>query len=356
MVKFYTWGKMSDFVNAHFRYRPAQPDHGFRMAGYWVWGSSVIKAEDGRYHMFVSRWPKQWPFHPGWITDSEIVRATSDHPLGPFQFEEVVLGKRGSEYWDGQMAHNPRIVKYKGQYLLFYTGSTSPFPPPEPGEKLDNASYRTVIARSNKRTGVAVADSIYGPWRRFDRPLLPTKPGTFYSFLTSNTTPVINPDDSLYLMFKSRRYEGCKHSQMYIGAASSPNLECEFKVLTDDPIIGPGCSLDEVEDQFVWRESDGRWVLMAKDMTGSLCGEEGAGIIAVSADGLHWQLDSKPKAYSKTVVYADGSECKFNKRERPFVLFEDGRPRWLYTAVGQGNIYAGEPGADTWNQAVEIIG
>jgi len=53
---------------------------GFRMDGYWVWCGSVIKAEDGRYHLFASRWPRDITFHPGWMTNSEIVRAVADKP------------------------------------------------------------------------------------------------------------------------------------------------------------------------------------------------------------------------------------------------------------------------------------
>ena len=34
----------------------------FECEGWWVWGSSVIKGEDGKYHMFVSRFPKSLPF------------------------------------------------------------------------------------------------------------------------------------------------------------------------------------------------------------------------------------------------------------------------------------------------------
>lgn len=37
----------------------------FESSGYWVWGSSVIKGEDNKYHMFVSRFPTSLPFHPG---------------------------------------------------------------------------------------------------------------------------------------------------------------------------------------------------------------------------------------------------------------------------------------------------
>ena len=37
----------------------------FECEGYWAWGSSVVKGDDGKYHMFVSRFPKSLPFHPG---------------------------------------------------------------------------------------------------------------------------------------------------------------------------------------------------------------------------------------------------------------------------------------------------
>ena len=35
----------------------------FECEGYWAWGSSVVKGDDGKYHMFVSRFPKSF-LHP----------------------------------------------------------------------------------------------------------------------------------------------------------------------------------------------------------------------------------------------------------------------------------------------------
>ena len=52
----------------------------FESEGYWSWGSSVVKGDDGKYHMFVSRFPKSLPFHPGWMVASEIVHAVSNVP------------------------------------------------------------------------------------------------------------------------------------------------------------------------------------------------------------------------------------------------------------------------------------
>ncbi len=94
------------------------------MEDYWIWGASVVKGEDNKYQMFASRWPKKYPFFNGYIFYSEIVRAVSDKPEEPFEFQEVVLKPRGSNYWDGRMTHNPTIHKYGDTYLLFYIGTT----------------------------------------------------------------------------------------------------------------------------------------------------------------------------------------------------------------------------------------
>ena len=138
------------------RVRPVRNGTGFQMDGYWVWCGSVIRGEDKRYHMFASRWPKTLPFHPGWLTDSEIVRAVADRPEGPFEFQEVVLGKRGAEYWDGCMAHNPMICRQGGKYILFYTGSTYPFAPLQPHEAADNTSKGTFSTIGRHENGESV--------------------------------------------------------------------------------------------------------------------------------------------------------------------------------------------------------
>ncbi|HKI87430.1 MAG TPA: glycoside hydrolase family protein, partial [Draconibacterium sp.] len=103
---------------------PSVKNGGFKMEGYWVWGASVIRGEDGKYYAFASRWPKKYPFFNGYIFYSEVVRAVSDKPEGPFAFQEVVLKPRGSKYWDGRTTHNPTIHKSGDTYLLYYIGTT----------------------------------------------------------------------------------------------------------------------------------------------------------------------------------------------------------------------------------------
>jgi hypothetical protein len=86
-----TFAANDAFINKH---RPAPLNGGFRMSGYWVWDPSVIKAEDGRYHMFASRWSKDLGFGH-WVSNSKIVRAVSDRPEGPYEYVETVLQPRG---------------------------------------------------------------------------------------------------------------------------------------------------------------------------------------------------------------------------------------------------------------------
>lgn len=266
----------------------------FESEGYWVWGSSVVKGEDGKYHMFVSRFPKSLPFHPGWMIASEIVHATSDTPEGPYKFSDIALPARGAQYWDGRSTHNPRILKYQNKYYLIYMGSTHPFANPT-YEQLTLDSPWCIIGRSNKRIGLAVADSPYGPWKRFDEPILKTKPNTFYSFLTSNPSPIIQEDGSVMMIFKGRTYIGDdKFSDMALGMAYAPSIEGPYEVLNNDQPIFQVNGQGEAEDPFLWKDNKGYHAIF-KDHVSKFTGEQGGGVMAHSKDGIRWTVDKARK-------------------------------------------------------------
>jgi hypothetical protein len=307
---------------------------GFKMDGYWVWCGSVIKGDDGRYHLFASRWPKDISFHPGWMTSSEIVRAVADTPEGPYVFQQVVLPARGAEYWDGRSTHNPSIARHGDTFLLFYMGSTHAFDDPPRGVPFLLTDPRAIVGRSHKRIGLAVASRLDGPWTRFDRPVLDTKPGTFYSFLTSNPSPVVHDDGSVLLMFKARKYEGVPHSRMMLGVARATHYLGPYDVAGNEPVFSAS-RFGEVEDPFVWKSPAG-YELIAKDMTGAVVGEKHAGVHAWSTDGLAWRLASRPKAYTRTVRWDDGTTQLMGQLERPFLLIDGGRPRVMFAAAGDG--------------------
>ena len=321
---------------------------------YWVWCGSVIKGDDGCYHMFASRWPKRLPFHPGWLIASEIVHVTSDTPDGPYEFKDVALPARGAQYWDGRSTHNPRIMKYKDTYVLFYMGSTHPFKEFPYDQELNLQSEYTIVGRSNKRIGIAYSKSLSGPWTRLDKPILETKPNTHYSYLTSNPAPWINEDGSVLLVFKAREYKGDSntYSDMSINVASAPNFMGPYTVLNKEPIF----SLEknaEVEDPCIWKNKDG-YHLLAKDQRGKVTGNPGHGLLAHSKDGLNWVLDDKPYAYSRTLRTESGEEITLGQMERCAVLLDENNDiTHLFFATMNGPS-GFENSTESWNVCVPL--
>ncbi|WP_073120243.1 glycoside hydrolase family protein [Reichenbachiella agariperforans] len=336
----------------------APVDGGLQMEDYWVWGSSVVKGEDGQYHMYASRWPKFLPFHPGWMIRSEIVHAVSDTPEGPYRFSDVALGYRGAQYWDGRSCHNPKIVKHEGKYLLYYMGSTHPFEEVTPDNvaDFDLQSKWCIVGRWRKRVGLAIADSPYGPWQRLDEPILDVKPDSFYSFLTSNPSPLIKEDGSVVLLFKGRSYreDELTHSDQFIGVATASAYDGDYTVVGDEPVFSSE-QFGEVEDPHLWSDEQG-FHMIAKDMTGDIIGDGNhhGGVLAHSEDGIHWVLDENPLAYTRTVTWDNGQTIKQGQLERPFVFVEDGQPTHIFFATMDGPGGFGN-GTKTWNMVIPVV-
>ena len=103
---------------------PRDVENGIEGAEYSYWGGNVIKDDDGKYHMFVCRWPENSykgevkQGHALWWS-SVVVHAVSDNALGPFKVVREI--GRG---------HNPEIYRRKdGSYVVGVMGDrayTSP--------------------------------------------------------------------------------------------------------------------------------------------------------------------------------------------------------------------------------------
>ena len=324
---------------------PAPVNGGFGMPGYWVWCGSVVKGEDGRYHMFASRWPRTQKFTPGWLFYSEVVRASSDNYSGPFKFEEVVLPVRDKNFFDGKSTHNPVIRKCGDKYLLYYMGCTYDFVPNEEDVAWGKRYYETW---NNKRIGLAVADSVFGPWKRPDSPLFEPRKDNWDFNGNTNPAPCVLEDGTVYMFYKSMTQD--RH--LNIGLATADNFEGPYRRRDDQLRIGVQAGAAEVEDPFLWHQ-DGMFHILAKDLTGKICGEKYAGIYAFSKDCIKWEVPDQPKAYSRTVRWADGSVTEQGALERPQLLFENGMPVCMYAATSQGE--TGYWNAkESWNMAIPI--
>lgn len=307
---------------------------GFAMKGYWIWDGCAVKGDDGKYHMFCSRWPDSLLMHPAWMATAEIIHCVADKAEGPYQFVSTVFTDRGAQYWDGRSTFNPQVFKHKGKYYMFYTGSTHPFEAPS-AKEFDLKSKWCTVGRSNKRVGIAVADNVNGPWKRFEKPLLATEPNTFYSFLTSNPTAVIHDNGSVLLMFKGRSHKGNVHSGMSLGVAYAKNILGPYTVVNHKKPVFDYEHWGEQEDPFMWKDEKGYHVIF-KDQVARFTGERGAGALSHSKDGIHWKLDKYPKAWSKLIEWNDGSKQQMGQLERPFIMFQNNQPAYLFFSTMDG--------------------
>ena len=129
-------------------------------------------------------------------------------------------------------------------------------------DEYDRALFCEVWNR--KRIGLAVAESVYGPWKRFDEPILSPRDCRFWDCTAvTNPAAAILPDGQTYLLYKSRTFAD---DALKIGVAYSKSPEGPFIRLSDEPILQNFGRESRVEDPFFWY-ADGTFHLIIKDDT-----------------------------------------------------------------------------------------
>ena len=291
-------------------WKPIVKEAGFRMNGYHVWCGSVWK-ENGTYFLFAARWKKEKSFPAGYLTDSEIVLATTGDLRKPFVFQKVIIGKRDGGYWDSMMAHNPFITKIGDEYVLFYIGN--------PDGQM-----------ATRKIGWARAKDLFGPWERSENPIaLPAD---------ANNPCVVPTNDGVLLYFRD--------GNLKVSVAKADRYDGNYTILNDN--LFPEA---RIEDMFVY-ETDNGFGMIAEDNAGYYTGLLKGGVAFSSEDGIEWDRKSACQAYDFTVTYSDGSKIELQRRERPFLLFDEDRV-YLFNAAKM-NGETKESGGDTWNMVVEL--
>ncbi|MEM9368969.1 MAG: sulfatase-like hydrolase/transferase [Planctomycetota bacterium] len=293
---------------------------------WYIWGASMVRDNDGLCHLFYSRWPRELG-HMAWVTHSEIAHAISDHPLGPYRFEDVALPARGAAHWDGLCTHNPTIHEFDGRYYLYYMGNS--------GDGQATVKLN-MIHRNNQRIGVAVADHPSGPWQRDQAPLIDVSPNDDApdALMVSNPS-ILRRDDGLYVLI----YKAVgKHRPLPSGgpvvhlASTSKSPTGPFEKQLRPIFTAPGVTFP-AEDPYVWAQDNRCWAIV-NDHRGYFNGV-GSDSLALfqSVDGLHWQPAASPLVSERTVWWEDGNEESFHRLERPQLWFENGMPSVLFCAA-----------------------
>lgn len=312
------------FLTEHLQ--PVSPDNIFRTPGYYNWGSSIIKGKDGRYHLFYARWKKEYSF-TGWLVLSEIAHAVSKTPYGPWKYKETVLQGRGPGHWDAYTAHNPKIKYFDGKYYLYYISTNL-------GEdslthdrllEIAHKGYRHplwMVIRNRQRTGVAVASSLEGPWKRLDQPIL--EPSGPITRLTVNPAITKGPDGRYYLVVKGDK-PGAQRFLRNQAIAVGETPTGPF-VMQQEPVI----DYIDTEDMSIWYDGERHrfyGVFHARGFIG----------LVTSTDGIRWRKATRYVLMPKVVPLTGGDTLKPGRLERPFVYTEDGEVKVLSLAAKKGD-------------------
>ncbi|MBI4978961.1 MAG: glycoside hydrolase family protein [Spirochaetes bacterium] len=315
--------KNSDGIDFHALLKPAPMTAKFIDPDYYIWCGTMMKGDDGMYHLFYSRWPRKLG-HYAWVTHSEIAHAVSPSPFGPFTHADVALTRRDASFWDGLCTHNPTIQRFDGKWYLYYMGNT--------GDDVVSKDFNW-NRRNNQRVGVAVADTPSGPWRRFDTPLIDVTPGFHDALCTTNPSVTRRPDGGYLMVYKGVGMEKPLPSGgpvvHLVATADSPTGPF---VKHPNPVFTKSGIAFAAEDPFIWYDRD-RYRAIVKDMAGHFTDAGKSLVQFESSDGLTWTLAEHPLVSRIEVAWENGIVEKLHSLERPQLLIVDGILRALLCAA-----------------------
>ncbi len=314
--------KKGDDLNLSERIPILTEDNFIRTEGYYNWGGSIYKDPEGVYHLFYSRWKKEHRFY-GWLTHSEIAHATSNSPNGPWKYLRTELKSHGKGHWDAITAHNPKIKYFDGKFYLYYIATNF-------GDKeyTEEELYETSqvgyshpnwnILRPNQRTGVAVSNSINGPWERVGQPLI--EPSGPITTLTVNPAITRDKQGKYHLVVKGDKPNETRFIRNQAIAVSDSPIG-PFQML-EKPVI----DYMDTEDMSIWYDN------IRERLYGVFHAHSYIGLVT-SPDGVHWEKAQNDTITTKNLKMEDGSIFKPDRMERPFVHIENDIPEVLVVST-----------------------
>ncbi|MCD2421863.1 glycoside hydrolase family protein [Niabella pedocola] len=314
---------------------------------FYTWCSSVIKGEDGRYHMFYSRWPHgtrteaddsmNYIFNgfSGWLKYSEIAYAVADKAAGPYHYVKTILrGSGNAGSWDRYTMHNPQIRKFGSYYYLYYISNSF-------DTDFHFSDNRTVGKdwlhwlkyNCTQKIGVikaaSLTDLISGRFQKPPGPLM--QPDNEHTFeVATNPSVTSGPDNKYYMMFKSRRPD-VGHMTMWMAVSDQPDRPFRLlgQVFTTADLA--------CEDPYLWYDRRRkRFYAVVKYYSNDkvLAPQFGALALVTSKDGLHWNAATHSLVALRKLKIKGRPAIELAHLERPFLLQDkNGNLQALFAAA-----------------------
>ena len=295
-----------------------------------LWGGSVVKGDDGLYHMLYSRWPKKIGWE--WVNYSEIAHAVSESPFGPFRHKDVALPDRGANFWDGSCTHNPTVYKFNGKYYLYYMGNTG-------DKKIVSVPGKPKINwlhRNNQRIGVAVADNPNGPWQRFDKPALDINHEDSLAhdaLMTSNPSICQMEDGRILMVYKAvgMKYPLPQGGPVVHMVAIADSPIGPFKKYPNPIFLEEGVQFP-AEDPYIWYQA-GKYRAIVKFIE-HIGDQRNFLLVQYESDnGIDWQKARNFQISNREIKWEDGTAQQMDHLERPQLFIENGKPIALICAA-----------------------
>ncbi|MFR9652082.1 MAG: glycoside hydrolase family protein [Rikenellaceae bacterium] len=278
-----------------------------------VWGCAPIYDDEGKVHVYYSKWQREG----SWLIDSEIGHAVADHPEGPYRKLGTILDGREGK-WDRHMVHNPSVYRIDDKYVLLYISNDT---------TKQHRWLKDGMASENLQVvGMAIADSPYGPWKRFDKPVIDISADSMAwdSYCAVNPTMLKHPNGEYWIYY--RAHDRHNDDRRKTGLAIAKNLEGPYVKYGDKALIDHAEYGGQTEDPYIFYYK-GMFHCLIRDMGNY----DWAGNLYLSSDdGINWS-DLKRGHWNGAKYYPvleEKSRC-----ERVQILWRDGEPEYLYNAI-----------------------
>ncbi|MDO6809670.1 glycoside hydrolase family protein [Zobellia galactanivorans] len=240
--------------------KPRYLDNGIEDATWSYWGGNIHRDLTGKYNLFVCRWLEDNPMgHMAWPT-SEVVRAVSDKPHGPYRVVQVI-----------GPGHNPEMQQLKdGRYFLNV-----------------NHSYY-------------LSEKLEGPWKKF--PFTFDARNRHIDAHIANNTFAKREDGSMLMVSRG--------GGIWISETGLP----PYHQITSQSVYPP--YKGKYEDPVVWRTHI-QYHLIVNDWQGRIA------YYLRSKDGIHWKLDAGEAYVPGIARHKDGRIEGWYKFERIKVLQDE---------------------------------
>jgi len=291
---------------------PRDPKNGLEdetMTQWCYWDGQIIKAKDGKYHLFASRWD-QARGHGGW-GGSKAVHSVSDNLIGPYVDQGLCWPTN-----QGGKGHNvTALVLPDGRYAVVISET-------RPGE-------------------VFVSKSLDGPWASLGKIQVATNDFVKLGRM-SNASIMVRPDGNFEIVPRSGAILISTNGVLGPYLVQGPSVYPKIVNL-------PQTDLRHFEDPVVWF-SGGLYHIVVNNWS------QRRAYHLTSADGINdWKF--RGLAYDPRqdfVRYTNGTVNHWDKLERPGVLIENGHVT-AFTLAGLDVEKSEEKGNDTHGSKVIVI-